>query len=154
MPPSEREILLWRSEGLPSDNLSVENAMCILQSLASPFLVDPSTRASEWLKVSLGSEEAPVEVTTQDDDRFVLTLELAIRFGKTLLIREVNRIDPILYPVLRRDLAGAGPYKVVQVGEKTVDFNPNFRLFMTTRNAHPDIPPDARDELYKNRSSR
>ena len=31
---SEREILQWRSEGLPSDNLSVENAMCILQSLA------------------------------------------------------------------------------------------------------------------------
>ena len=57
-------------------------------------------------------------------------------------------------PPCRRDLAGAGPYKVVQVGEKTVDFNPNFRLFMTTRNAHPDIPPDARDELYKNRSSR
>ena len=144
MPPSEREILLWRSEGLPSDNLSVENAMCILQSLASPFLVDPSTRASEWLKVSLGTEEAPVEVTTQDDDRFVLTLELAIRFGKTLLIREVNRIDPILYPVLRRDFAGTGPYKVVQVGEKAVDFNANFRLFMTTRNTNPDIPPDAR----------
>ena len=56
-------------------------------------------------------------------------------------------------PPCRRDLAGAGPYKVVQVGEKTVDFNPNFRLFMTTRNAHPDIPPDARDQLYKNRSS-
>ena len=32
----------------------------------------------------------------------MLTLELAVRFGKTLLIREVNRIDPILYPVLRQ----------------------------------------------------
>jgi dynein heavy chain 2 len=30
---SERDILQWRSEGLPSDNLSVENAMCILQSM-------------------------------------------------------------------------------------------------------------------------
>ena len=80
------------------------------------------------LKVNLGTEEAPVEVTTQDDDRFVLTLELAIRFGKTLLIREVNRIDPILYPVLRGDHVGSGPYKVVQVGEKTVDINSNFRV--------------------------
>lgn len=140
---SERDILQWRSEGLPSDNLSVENAMCILQSILSPYLIDPSSRAAEWLKVNLGSNEAPIEVATQADERFVLTLELAIRFGKTLLLQEVNSIDPILFPVLRGDLVGKGPYKVVQVGEKQVEYNPNFRLFMTTRNPNPDIPPDA-----------
>ena len=84
-----------------------------------------------------------MEVTTQYDERFVLTLELAIRFGKTLLLQEVNTIDPILYPILRQDLSGQGHYKVVQIGDKQVDFNPNFRLFMTTRNSNPDIPPDA-----------
>ncbi len=140
---SEREILQWRSEGLPSDNVSVENALCIMQSLQSPYLVDPSSRASDWLKTNLGSEESAIEVTTQDDDRFVLTLELAIRFGKTLIVQEADRIDPVLYPVLRRDLSGAGPYRVVQVGEKQVDFNPSFRLFLTTRNTTPNIAPGA-----------
>ncbi|TRY75069.1 hypothetical protein TCAL_08574 [Tigriopus californicus] len=140
---SERDILQWRSEGLPSDNLSVENAMCILQSILSPYLIDPSSRAAEWLKVNLGTNEAPIEVATQADERFVLTLELAIRFGKTLLLQEVNSIDPILFPILRGDLVGQGPYMVVQVGEKQVDYNPIFRLFMTTRNPNPDIPPDA-----------
>ena len=61
--------------------------------------------------------------------RFILTLELAVRFGKTLLLQDVQAIDPILYPILRRDLIGQGVYKVVQVGEKMVDFNPSFRLF-------------------------
>lgn len=112
--------------------------------LCSPYLIDPSSRASEWLKLNLGTDDVPVEVTTQDDERFVLTLELAVRFGKTLLVREVNKVHPILYPVLRRDLVGSGPYKIVQVGEKAVDYNANFRLFMTTRNTNPDIPPDAR----------
>jgi dynein heavy chain 2 len=56
-----------------------------------------------------------------------LTLELAVRFGKTLLLQDVQSIDPILYPILRRDLAGQGVYKVVQIGEKMVDFNPSFR---------------------------
>ena len=28
---SEREMLQWRSEGLPSDQLSIENALCVLQ---------------------------------------------------------------------------------------------------------------------------
>lgn len=35
-----------------------------------------------------------------------------------------------------------GPRYVVQLGEKTVDYNEDFRLFMTTRNPHPTIPPD------------
>ena len=46
---SEREMLQWRAEGLPSDDLSIENAMCILQSKQSPYLIDPSSRASKWL---------------------------------------------------------------------------------------------------------
>jgi dynein heavy chain 2 len=118
---SEREILQWRSEGLPSDNLSVENAICIVQSSMVPLLVDPSSRASEWLRASLGGgDDAAVEVTTQEDDRFALTLEMAIRFGRTLLVQEVNAIDPLLYPVLRGDFSGQGPYKVVSVGEKQV----------------------------------
>ena len=143
---SEREMLQWRAEGLPSDQLSIENALCILQSQQSVFLIDPSTRATEWLKKSacFSSEQKPLEITTQYDERFQLTLELAVRFGKTLLIQEVNTIDPILYPVLRRDLAGQGVYKSVQIGEKQVDFNPEFKLLMTTRNANPSIPPDGR----------
>jgi dynein heavy chain 2 len=32
---------------------------------------------------------------------------------------------------------------VVQIGEKTIDYNEEFRLFLTTRNPQPEIPPDA-----------
>jgi dynein heavy chain 2 len=105
---SEREMLQWRSEGLPSDQLSIENALCVLQAQTSPYLIDPSGRASQWLKKHLEISEKPFEVTTQEDDRFILTLELAIRFGKTLVIEQVNNISPIIYPILRKDQAGQG----------------------------------------------
>ena len=36
-----------------------------------------------------------------------------------------------------------GPRFVVQIGEKTIDYNEEFRLFLTTRNPAPEIPPDA-----------
>lgn len=36
-----------------------------------------------------------------------------------------------------------GPRFVVQIGEKTIDYNEEFRLFLTTRNPQPEIPPDA-----------
>lgn len=36
-----------------------------------------------------------------------------------------------------------GPRYVVQIGEKTIDYNEDFRLFLATRNPTPFIPPDA-----------
>lgn len=33
---------------------------------------------------------------------------------------------------------------MVQIGEKLIDYNGNFRLFIATRNPSPEIPPDAR----------
>ena len=36
-----------------------------------------------------------------------------------------------------------GPRFCVQIGEKTIDYNEEFRLFLTTRNPAPEIPPDA-----------
>jgi len=149
---SEREVLRWRSEGLPPDNLSVENAVCILQSYSqTPFLVDPSSRAVDWLVASVVAEGSGggIEVTTQDDERFVLNLELAVRLGKKLLVRDVGSfLSPVLYPILRRDFSsggggGGGPYRTVLVGEKSVEFNENFRLFLSTRDADAELPPDA-----------
>ena len=36
-----------------------------------------------------------------------------------------------------------GPRFVVQIGEKTIDYNEEFCLFLTTCNPAPEIPPDA-----------
>ena len=42
------------------------------------------------------------------DANFNTTLELAVRFGKTLIIREMDNIEPVLYPLLRKDLVSLG----------------------------------------------
>lgn len=137
----ESEQLIWKGEGLPSDNLSMENALVILQGQQCPLLIDPSQRATEWLKTHL--KESRLEVINQQDANFTTALELAVRFGKTLIIQEVDGVEPILYPLLRKDLISQGPRFVVQIGDKTIDYNENFRLFLTTRNPKPEIPPDA-----------
>ncbi|XP_075905861.1 cytoplasmic dynein 2 heavy chain 1 [Nelusetta ayraudi] len=138
---SESEQLIWKSQGLPSDDLSMENALVILQSAACPFLIDPSSRATEWLCTHL--REHRLEVINQQDNNFMTSLELAVRFGKTLIIQEMDGVEPVLYPLLRRDLIAQGPRYVVQIGDKVIDYNEDFRLFMATRNPTPLIPPDA-----------
>ncbi|XP_058489723.1 dynein cytoplasmic 2 heavy chain 1 isoform X2 [Solea solea] len=138
---SESEQLIWKSEGLPSDDLSMENALVILQSVACPFLIDPSSRATEWLRTHL--KQHRLEVISQQDNNFMTSLELAVRFGKTLIIQEMDGVEPVLYPLLRRDLIAQGPRYVVQIGDKIIDYNEDFRLFLATRNPTPFIPPDA-----------
>jgi dynein heavy chain 2 len=137
---TESEQLVWKSQGLPSDELSMENAMVILRSQLCPFLVDPSSRATDWLKTHL--KEKKVEVINQQDHNFTTQLELAVRFGKTLIVQEVDGVEPVLYPVLRKDLAAQGPRHVVQIGEKIIDYNPDFRIYLTTRNPTPELLPD------------
>jgi len=51
----------------------------------------------------------------------------------------------MLVPILRKDLISQGPRQVVQIGEKSVDYNPAFRLFMTTRDQFVQIPPNITD---------
>ncbi|KAM7291628.1 hypothetical protein ISCGN_028201 [Ixodes scapularis] len=60
---SEKEQLTWKAEGLPADPLSLENAVLLLQSPLCPFVIDPSSQATEWLKCHL--KDLQLEVATQ-----------------------------------------------------------------------------------------
>jgi dynein heavy chain 2 len=66
-----------------------------------------------------------------------------VRFGKTLVVSDVDEVEALLYPLLRRDLVHSGPRYAVQLGDKLVDYNEAFRLYLITRNPAITIPPDA-----------
>jgi len=142
---SETQMLTWKKEGLPADQLSVENAIMITNTELTPLIIDPATQASEWLKTNLKKNCESVEVLNHQDAKFNTNIELAIRFGKSLIIQEVDGIESMLVPILRKDLMQQGPRQVVQIGEKSVDYNPAFRLFMTTRDQFVQIPPNICD---------
>lgn len=42
------------------------------------------------------------------------SLELAVRFGKTLIIQEMDGVEPVLYPLLRRDLIAQGAHTLTK----------------------------------------
>ena len=110
---SETQMLTWKKEGLPADTLSVENAIMIVSTEKTPLIIDPATQATEWLKVSLMKTSENVEVLNHQDSKFNTNIELAIRFGKTLIVQEVDGIEPMLVPILRKDLMQQGPRQVV-----------------------------------------
>ena len=136
---SETQILDWKSKELPSDNLCLQNAVSIANSIQTPFIIDPNNQANAWLKAYLSVDIKP-EITQQSDSRFTQTLENCIRFGKKLIVNECNGLMPMLVPVVRRDLIMAGQRQVVQIGDHQVDWNEGFKVFLVTRHANPDIP--------------
>lgn len=139
---SEGELLRWKSQGLPSDKLSQENGIVLMRSALPPLIIDPSNAAVEWVKNSLRDANVSVELVSSHEARFANALELAVRFGKTLVVQEVDKIEPILVPVIRKDLVRQGPRLAVQIGEKMIDYNETFRMMLATRNPTPDIPAD------------
>ena len=141
---TEGELLRWKGQGLPTDKLSSENAIVILNAHYTPLIIDPSSQATEWLKTKLQTNGGSIETLVPHEARFGTALELGVRFGKTLVIQEVDEISTILVPLLRRDLFRQGPRHVIQVGDKPVDYADGFRMFLATRNTNvlQTLPPD------------
>merc|ERR1711988_1034020 len=93
-------------EGLPADSLSQENGLVISNATDRvPFVIDPANAATKWLTSFLAKDAVrPLESVQAFDSRFVSQVELAVRFGKTLLLLDMDGVEPMLYPLARRDL--------------------------------------------------
>lgn len=98
-----------------------------------PLLNDPTKCAVNWLTKYLSSKQIAYELTTQHSDRFTYTLELAIRFGKVIIVDDCNEIKPPLLAIISATVQMRFNKKFLQVGNKLVDFNENFKVILASR---------------------
>jgi hypothetical protein len=85
----ESTFLKWKSEGLPSDSLSLENTIIYFTTPKTPMIIDPSSKFNTFIKTRLG-EEKNFESIFLGHPKFQMHLDLAVRFGKILLVEEVG----------------------------------------------------------------
>ncbi|MGG6498801.1 UNVERIFIED_CONTAM: hypothetical protein NY603_38320, partial [Bacteroidetes bacterium 56_B9] len=64
------------------------------------------------------------------------------RFGTPILIQDVENLDPILNPVLNRELRRTGGRILIRVGNQDIDFSPAFTMFLATRDPSVEFSPD------------
>ena len=136
----ESEIMEFVSEGVPSDKLSIENALISVHSLKSPLILDPNYSISQWL-VHKFKKDKQVEFISSQEKKIVSVLELGIRFGKTIIVSEVDGIDSLYVNILKKDLKRQGPRQVVAVGDKVVDWSDQFKLVFLSRNQRLKLEP-------------
>uniref|UniRef100_A0A7S1Y8A3 AAA+ ATPase domain-containing protein n=1 Tax=Grammatophora oceanica TaxID=210454 RepID=A0A7S1Y8A3_9STRA len=130
--------LTWQSGGLPGDSLSLENGIILDQCERFPFVIDPSGKAMDFLM----SKYDKIQKTSFLDKAFMKTLIGAVRFGTTLLVENVESVDPVLNPVLNREIQRTGGRSLVRIGTEDVDYSPKFHVIMSTKNPAVQLTPD------------
>uniref|UniRef100_A0A4W6G9Y8 Dynein axonemal heavy chain 10 n=1 Tax=Lates calcarifer TaxID=8187 RepID=A0A4W6G9Y8_LATCA len=136
----EVEISRWGSEGLPPDELSVQNGILTTRGSRFPMCIDPQQQALNWIKKK--EESNNLKISSFNDPDFLKQLEMAIKYGFPFLFQDVDEyIDPVIDNVLEKNVKGAEGRQVIMLGDKEVDYDPNFKLYLNTKLANPKYSP-------------
>eukprot|EP00727_Mastigamoeba_balamuthi_P010917 m51a1_g6448 putative cytoplasmic dynein 1 heavy chain 1 (4576) ;mRNA; r:416422-430644 len=136
--PEER--LQWQANSLPADDLCSANAVMLAHFNRYPLVVDPSGQALTFIMKQHGGSSP--QKTSAQDPALVKHLESALRFGCSLVVNDAERLDPVLNPVLNREVHKRGGRVLVKLGDNEVDFSPSFKAFLVTRDPTAHFTPD------------
>ncbi|KAG8468097.1 hypothetical protein KFE25_007149 [Diacronema lutheri] len=131
----------WNLEGLPSDELSVQNGIMVTRSSKWPLLIDPQGQGLQWLKKR--EEVNGLRITSLLDKRFRNVLEDSMSFGTPMIIENVEEeLDPILDPVLDKAVQRKGRNLVLVLADKECEYSETFKLSLTSKLANPHFTPE------------
>lgn len=152
----------WNTEGLPNDTVSVQNGAILTNCSRWPLMIDPQLQGVKWIKnrnvkeiqVAVATDEEgtvtetrlesrDMKVVQQTQNRYIDFIELAIQNGEPILIENLGEnIDAVLDPVMMRAVIRRGRALVLKLGDKEVEYDPNFRLYLQTKLNNPHYKPE------------
>jgi dynein heavy chain len=136
----------WALEGLPSDDLSIQNAIMVTRSSRFPLMVDPQGQANRWIKSRekerIGDKQHMC-LTTLSAKNLKDQIEFTMGEGLCLIIENVeNEVDPMLDPVMDKAIIKKGKNLYINVSDQNMDFKEVFSLYFTSRLPNPHFSPE------------
>jgi dynein heavy chain len=144
---SDVQVTQWNYEGLPSDELSVQNGILTTQPTRYPLCIDPQLQAVKWIK-KRDKNIANKYTTSFNDPDMAKKLENAFREGDSILIENVGEdLDPIIDNILLKKYVTIGGIPKVLIGDKEVDVpmfkgERDFIIYMTSKLPNPSYTPE------------
>ena len=131
----------WEQEGLPSDPLSVGNGAIMTNASRWSLIIDPQLQGVKWI---MNKEEANgLKIIQLSQDRYLDTVEQCLENGIPLLIENMGEdIDAVLDPVIARETSKKGRNLLIKLGDKEIEYDPNFKLFLQTKLSNPHYRPE------------
>ncbi|XP_012251165.2 dynein axonemal heavy chain 7-like isoform X2 [Athalia rosae] len=131
----------WNIFGLPSDSFSVDNGIIVTNACRWPLMIDPQGQANKWVKNMEKANNMSIIRLTQGD--YTRALENSIQFGLPILLENVGEeLDAVLEPVLMKQTFKQGGAICLKLGDTVVEYNSNFRLYITTKLQNPHYLPE------------
>jgi len=164
----DAEVAVWNGQGLPTDSVSVQNGAIIANCKRWPLLIDPQLQGIKWIRKKhteqvpeskpddWNEEEKgefvpnPENETTKEmrcvqltQGKYLNAVELAIQNGEPIMIENIREdIDAVLDPVLMRSVIRRGRAMVIKLGDKEVEYDPRFQLYLQTKLSNPHYKPE------------
>uniref|UniRef100_A0A7M5UY30 Dynein heavy chain ATP-binding dynein motor region domain-containing protein n=1 Tax=Clytia hemisphaerica TaxID=252671 RepID=A0A7M5UY30_9CNID len=106
-------------------------------------MIDPQDQANCWIRTK--EAQHGLKVIKLTDGNFLRTLDNCIRIGMPVLCEEIGigeTLDPSLEPILLKQTFMSGGQLLIRLGDSDVDYDKNFRFYMTTKMANPHYLPE------------
>ena len=138
----------WNQNKLPSDQLSIQNGILVTRASRYPILIDPQNQAKTWILTT------NVEIETNKHifqmkvaaDKFEQIFAPLFQNGEETVIEGIeNDIDSKLDPLLDKQLlssSSTSKMKKLMVGDKIMDFNNAFKLYLLCKLINPHFTPE------------
>ncbi|VDL90310.1 unnamed protein product [Schistocephalus solidus] len=130
----------WNVQGLPLDELSLENAVIATSRLRYPLLVDPQGQGKKWLSNLYASKFLATSLTHK---LFRNHVENALNNGLVLFVEGIaEEFDPGLDNVLSQSFSRVGNTMQVNIWDFETTVDPEFQLFISTQLSNPVYSPE------------
>merc|ERR1719310_2179889 len=104
-------------------------------------MIDPQLQANQWIRKS--NADKSLKVVRLNQQNYARFLENAISYGQPVLLENVREtLDPLLDPLLQKAKFKAGSITMIRLGDSTIEYSDDFRLFITTKLPNPHYPPE------------
>lgn len=132
----------WMMNGLPSDNVSQENAIFATKGYKWPLMIDPQLQANKWIKKT--EEANGIKILKFSDTQFQVNMKACLTLGYPSLIQDTEEtLDPMLDTVLSKQFVKTGDGRVLlRFADSDLDYNNMFRLYITTKKPNPNYLPE------------
>jgi len=141
------EVATWGADGLPADQVSIENGAILTNSARWSLIIDPQLQGIKWLRQKESAPERNLQVVRLGQSDLLRKLERALENGYTILIENIGEsLDAVLNPVIQRAVIKRGKKMYIKLGDTEVEFHPNFKMYLHTKLSNPHYPPEIQAE--------